>query len=236
MLAVLKRAFRLAEQGGRLLHRPYIPLLREDNVRQGFFERAEFEDVRKHLPTALRGVATFAYLTGWRIGEILPLRWAQVDRKAHTVRLEPGTTKNKTGRTFPYDVLPELAEVIEEQWREHERLASRAVLCPYVFNRNGKPIKSLRHVWRTACDAAGVPGMLMHDFRRTAVRNLVRAGVPGTVAMRLTGHKTRSVFDRYDVTSEADLRDAVGRLAAAAGTEKGQSSQNGRVARFPENS
>jgi integrase len=79
------------------------------------------------------------------------------------------------------------------------------VLCPFVFHRDSKPILSLRAAWRSACEAAGVPGKLMHDFRRAAVRNLVRAGVPDTVAMKLTGHKTRSVFDRYNVTSGADL-------------------------------
>ena len=133
--------FRLAVQAGKLLHTPHIPMLRENNVRTGFFERDEFEDVRKTLPEVLQGVVTFAYLSGWRIpSEVLPLKWAQVDQKARTIRLEVGQTKNDEGRTLPYDLLPELADVIEQQWEEHQRLAAEGVLCPWVFNRQGKEI------------------------------------------------------------------------------------------------
>jgi integrase len=103
------------------------------------------------------------------------------------------------------------------------------VLCPFVFHRQGEPIKNFRTAWVTACAIVGLPGKIPHDFRRTAVRNLVRAGVPEKTAMLLTGHKTRSVFDRYDIVNEADLRDAVGKLA---GTKQGQSSRSGRVSRF----
>jgi integrase len=123
-LAILKRAFRLAVQAGKLLYMPYIPMLTENNVRQGFFERQEFDDVRAALPTSLRGLVTFAFLTGWRTSEMLTLEWRQVDRQAGTVRLEPGTTKNAEGRMFPYgDFLPELRDVIEDQWARRERLA-----------------------------------------------------------------------------------------------------------------
>ena len=162
------------------------------------------------------------------------MQWNQVDRTAKTIRLEPGTTKNKDGRTFPYDLLDELNEAIEEQWQEHQSLAKKGVLCPWVFHRNGRPIRSIRARWKAACEAAGLPGKLVHDFRRTAIRNLVRAGAPDTVAMKLSGHKTRSVFDRYNVTSEADLRDAIAKLAHAAGTFQGQSDDTGRVTQFPE--
>ena len=91
---------------------------------------------------------------------------------------------------------------------------------------------SFRKAWITACETAGCPGRIPHDFRRTAVRNLVRAGVPERTAMQLTGHKTRSVFDRYDIVNEADLRDAIGKLANATGTKKGQSDRSGSVHRI----
>ncbi len=154
------------------------------------------------------------------------------DRENRTVRLEPGMTKNSEGRTLPYDLLPGLLDVVEHQWQEHERLAATGVLCPFVFHRNGKEIKGFRKAWTSACKAAGCPGKLLHDFRRTAVRNLVRANVPEKTAMGITGHKTRSVFDRYDIVDEADLRAALGMLADIKGTRKGQSAQSGRVAEF----
>ncbi len=231
-LAIVKRAFRLAVQGGKLLHVPHIPMLRENNVRTGFFEREQFDDVRAQLPEALRGVVTFAYFCGWRIAsEVLPLQWAQVDRAARTIRLEPGQTKNAEGRTLPYDLLPDLANIIDAQWKAHERLARGGLLCPFVFHRDGIQVKDFRVAWRAACEAAECPGKLLHDFRRTAVRNLVRAGVPEKTAMQITGHKTRSVFDRYDIVNEADLRTAIGKLAGT-GTEKGQSAKRGRVSKF----
>ena len=93
-----------------------------------------------------------------------------------------------------------------------------------MFHRDGKPIIYFRRAWQAACKSAGVPGMIPHDFRRTAVCNLVRAGVPEKISMTITGHKTRSVFDRYDIVDEADLRKAVGMLGDAAGKEKGKNS------------
>jgi len=218
-LATVKRAFRLALRAGELVSMPYIPMLKLHNVRTGFFERSEFDLVRGALPTSLRGVVTFAYLTGWRVmSEVLPLKWAQVDRRTLTVRLEPGSTKNAEGRTLPYDLLPELAAVMEDQWREHERLQASGTICPFVFHRDGKPIRDFRSAWQAACTTAGCPSKLLHDFRRTSVRNLVRAGVPEKTAMGITGHKTRSVFDRYDIVNAADLRAAMGKLAENAET------------------
>ena len=210
-LAIVARAFSLAVGGGELLSKPTIPKLELDNVRTGFFEEDQFYAVRAALPEELRGIVTIAYFTGWRVmSEIVPLEWGRVDRVKKVIRLEPGTTKNKKGRTLPYGQLPELTTVIEDAWKKHEALTK---ICPFVFHRDGEPVRDLREAWKSATVAAGCPGKLLHDFRRTAVRNLVRAGVPEKTAMGVTGHKTRSVFDRYDIVNEADLATALGKLA-----------------------
>lgn len=211
-LAILKRMFTLAIQAGKLMARPHIPMLREDNVRTGFFEREQYEAVKAKLPGPLQPVVTFAYITGWRImSEVLPLQWRQVDLDGGTVRLDAGTTKNREGRVFPLTVeLKQLLEAQKALTEAYQREAEK--ICPWVFHRSGKRIKSFRGAWDTVTAAAGCPGRIPHDLRRTAVRNLVRAGVPERVAMTLTGHKTRSVFERYNIVSVGDLVDAAGRL------------------------
>jgi integrase len=215
-LTAIKRAFSLGLQSGKIASAPYIKMLKENNVRQGFFERDQLEAVLKKLEgrgrECLRPMFRFAYITGWRIrSEVKGIKWPQVDFQAGTVRLEPGTTKNKEGRQFPFT--EELRAILEEQWAEHERMKTeKGKICPYVFNRKGRPIGEFKRSWKTACDAASLPGRIPHDFRRTAVRNLTRAGVPETVAMKLTGHRTRSVFDRYNITSDSDLVTAAQKL------------------------
>jgi integrase len=216
-LAIVKRACRLAVQAGTLVAVPHIPVLDEHNVRQGFFERAAFEGVRAKLPAHLQPVVTFAYLAGWRVpSEALTLEWRNVDRQRGIIRLEPGSTKNDRGRSFPYaNALTELRMSSSSNGRKPVRCGARSIVCPYVFQHDGNPIRYFRKAWKAACKAAGCPGRIPHDFRRTAVCNLVRAGVSEKVAMQLTGHKTRSVFDRYDIINEADLQTALVKLAAA---------------------
>ena len=210
-LTAIKRAFSLAAQAGRIMLRPHIPMLEENNVRKGFFEPAQFLAMRDKLPEDVQPLVTFAYITGWRIpSELRSLRWAQVDFGAGRIRLEPGTTKNKEARTFPFT--GELRALLEGQKAKADALKKCGIICPYVFNRRGKPIREFRRTWKSACIAAGVPGRIPHDFRRTAVRNLVRAGIPERVAMMMTGHKTRSVFERYNIVSEGDLDMAARRL------------------------
>ena len=215
-LAALKRTFNLAMQAGKILHKPHIPMLREQNVRTGFFEPAQYDTVSRHLPEAVRPVLAFAYITGWRVNsEVLGLEWRQVDFDAGTVRLDPGTTKNGDGRVFP--MTAGLRELLEGRDRERLALQAKGIICPLVFHRRGKRIKSFRRVWLTACRLAGCPGRIPHDLRRTAVRNLVRAGIPERVAMTMTGHKTRSVFERYNIVSDGDLLEAARKLDVADG-------------------
>ncbi len=224
-LATLRRAFRLAHRAGKVVSVPPFPTLSPSDPRQGFFEPDDLAAILRHLPDPLKPVMQFAYLTGWRKQEILKLTWAQVDFAAGVLRLEPGTTKNREGRTFPFRELPQLETLLKAQ-RERTTAIERARQCivPYVFHRNGKPIKHYDTAWRNARKKAGLPGHIVHDFRRTAARNLVRAGVPERVAMMLTGHKTRAVFDRYAIVNEQDLSEGVRKLAAKSSwTVRGQS-------------
>ena len=206
-------------------------MLQENNVRKGFFEHGDFLAVRKALPEYLRGFVTFAYKVGWRFTEISTLTWAQVDLNQGIVRLEAGETKNTEGREVYLD--EELKKVFIEQ---AARRVKAGKLGPYVFpNHDGTSrIKDIRGAWGAACIAAGffrleqdgkktvkVPTRLFHDFRRTAVRNMVRAGIPERVAMMISGHKTRSVFDRYNIVSDADLRIAAAKQEAYLETQIG---------------
>jgi len=213
-LAALRRMFTLALQGGKVAQRPHIPSLHVSNARQGFFEEPEFRAVLEHLPEELRPVMIFAYHTGWRKQEILDLTWRQVDFRAQEIRLEPGTTKNDEGRTFPFSALPPLRDLVYKQ-RERTTAVEKktSTIVTQVFHRNGRPILDLRGAWQAACDAAMLPHRLFHDFRRTAVRNLERAGVPRSVAMKLTGHKTEAIYRRYAIVSPGDLQAGVERLA-----------------------
>jgi len=114
-LAVLRRMFRLALQAEKVVRVPHIPKVTVDNARQGFFERADFEAVVAKLDEPLRPFVRFLYLTGWRAGEAMNLTWGNVDLDAGVVRLEPGTTKNGEGRTFPIKPRPALADLLTAQ-------------------------------------------------------------------------------------------------------------------------
>lgn len=201
---------------------PYIPLLKENNVKKGFFEHAEFLDLRDELPGHLKGFVTFGYKTGWRLSEVARLTWNQVDLRQGVVRLEPGETKNDEGRTVYLD--DELQEIFNGQWELRKR--NRA-LIPYVFpnkDANDK-IKSFRKTWNNACRKTRLgygykttkkyverwenklpAGPTVHDFRRSACRNMIRSGIPQQVAKMVSGHKTDSVFNRYNIVSEEDLK------------------------------
>jgi integrase len=220
-LGILARSFKLAVQAGLLATAPYVPSLRVTNVRTGFVEREDLDALLAELPEYLRGPMLFGYLTGWRVkSEVLPLTWSQVDFNAGIVRLEVGTTKNQEGREFPFTALPELDALLRDRWARRSGL--------YAFHHNGRRIRSYKSAWYGARRRASIgkrnglevvtrpklAGIIVHDLRRSAVRNLVRAGVPEVVAMRLCGHKTRAIFDRYSIVAPSDLREGVAKLAA----------------------
>lgn len=225
-LAYLRAAYRHARRAGVIARIPDFPTIEVDNARQGFFERETFEAVRDALRVrgphgpVLAEVATFAYLSGWRIQEILDLPWAHVDRRERLIVLpSTGSTKRRRDRTLPLDYrLPggewagsELWLLMERRWQA--RIVNSS-LCPWVFHRRGKPIRDFRHGWKKACQAANVVGRIPHDLRRTRVRDLVNSGVPEKVAMEWTGHQTREVFDRYHIVTAEDQRRALAAVEA----------------------
>ncbi len=182
---------------------PYVPSLKETNVPKGFFEHGDFLALRDALPDYLKGFVTFGYRTGCRVSEISNLTWSQANRDQGIVTLDPGETKNDQGRTIYLD--KELKLILEQQWKARKKGSK---LVQYVFfNSTGDDkVKRFDRSWKTACKKAGIGRRLIHDLRRTAVRNMVRAGIPQRVAMMISGYKTRSVFERYNMVSENDPR------------------------------
>jgi integrase len=213
-LACVRRMFRLGMKAHRVAYRPEITMLAERNVRKGFLQSDQIRAVIAYLPEDLRAVVEVASVTGWRVAsEVLTRQWRHVDFEGGWIRLEPGESKNSEGRMFPFT--PELTSVLERQ-RQRTIAAeqSSGSIIPWVFHRNGEPIRTFRRAWITACKKAGVPGKIPHDMRRSAVRRLEAAGVPRTVAMKLVGHKTESIYRRYAIVAEAEMRDAAVKLAA----------------------
>jgi integrase len=199
-LSALSYMFTLAKRSRKVGEVPYIPKLNVDNVRTGFFEHDQFLALRDALPNYIKPVVTFVYYTGWRKSEIFNLTWDKVNLREAVIRLNPGETKNKKGREIY--LVGELLDLIRSLHSQ------RNLGCPYVFHHNGKRIKNIYKTWNPTCAKIGLKGKFLHDFRRTAVRNLLRSGVIETVAMKITGHKTRNVFDRYNIVSEGDLKEA----------------------------
>jgi integrase len=231
-LSALKRMLKLgAEHEPPKVRRvPKIPMLDENNIRKGYFEHKQFLALRDALADYFKGFVTFAYKIGWRDAEISTLRWSQVDLNQGIVRLEPGETKNDDGRTVYLD--DELKKVFNQQWENRKKSGK---LIPYVFLNatNSDRIRDFRKTWNKACRESGLgygyrvsekyisqwqdklsAGPIFHDFRRTAVRNMVRSGIPERVAMMISGHKTRSVFERYNIGNDQDLKQAAQRQAA----------------------
>jgi integrase len=212
-LAALRKAFTLwvedaDEDKGEVRTAPRFPKVAAGDRREGVIKADEIERVIFHLPEHLKDVARFAYIVGWRKLEILGLRWQQVDADLCVVTLKAAQSKNKKPRTLPYATHPELLALMRR------RQNARKDLCPWVFHRDGKPIADFHDTWRAACISAGIPKALFHDTRRSALTNLTRNGVPAITAMKISGHRNRDVFDRYQIMDDADVADALGKVSA----------------------
>ena len=194
---------------------PSIKMLKENNARKGFFEHGDFLALRDALPDYLKGFATFAYKTGTRVSEISSIEWRQVEFDQRIVRLEK--TKNDEDRDVYLD--DEEKEIFDQAWEARKRGKK---LLSYVFlNRKGNDkVKQFTKAWQRACQDAGIGKRFFHDFRRSAIRNMVRAGIPEKVAMMISGHRTRSVFERYNIVNKDDLRLAAQKQEAYLNSQK----------------
>jgi integrase len=170
--------------------------------------------VMKLSAPAVRPVLEVAYITGWRIkSELLTRKRSHVDLENGVLRLEPGESKNGEGRNF--HLTPRLRAILTAQLERTRQLEKETgAIIPWLFHRGGKQMKGFRRAWTTARKRAGVPEKILHDFRRTAVRNLERAGVPRSAAMEMVGHRTESIYLRYAITDATMLKEAAVKLAA----------------------
>ncbi|HKD03944.1 MAG TPA: site-specific integrase [Terriglobales bacterium] len=203
-LATIRRGYKLGmkEEPPLVYRMPSIPDLDEsDNVRQGFLEPGQYERQLYELPENLKALFVCGYNLGTRLNEIRRLLWTEVDLDAGILTLPPGRAKNKKGRRvwFMGDMEVYLRRQRERCPQDH----------PYVFfGERGRPVSKHLNGWKEACERAGLGGLHFHDLRRTAVRDMKRAGVADSVAKKISGHETDSMFRRYDIINEADMVDA----------------------------
>jgi integrase len=200
-LALLRAAMRLPMKRGVPVKVPAFPNIEVKNARKGFVEPEQFHAVVGSLEQPWADIARFAYETIWRLSEVLSLTWDMVDRRNSIITLPD----SKSGEPRVIPIVGELVEVLERRW------AARAVgmaLSPLVFHRKGRPIRSFRKRWDRACEAAGLNGVLFHDLRRTGARDSRNAGVAEGVIMKRAGWKTRHIFERYNIVSVDDQRQA----------------------------
>jgi len=217
-LSALRRMMSLGtrQTPRKVINPPFIPKLKEADPREVFFEHDEYKRLKDALPDYLKPVLTMGYLTGMRKREVLNLRWDQVNIFERKITLHAGDTKNNKPRII--FLTGELYDCLRDRMILKER---KYPACEYVFfresvspkgNIEAQSIKNFQAAWQTACKKAKLSGKVFHDLRRSGVRNLVRSGVSETVAMRISGHKTRSIFQRYNITNEEDLKQAAERL------------------------
>jgi integrase len=202
-LAALSKMFTLAIRHKKADKNPMaaVERLREHNVRDRVLSLEEFQRLLDALPSSLHLVVIMAFYTGMRHGEILNLRWNQIDLSKGSIRLEGVDTKTQRGRLVPLNVT--LTALLKDAMQSPVRCTTG-----HIFHRNGQPIKSIRGTFDKACREADLSDFHFHDFRHTAVTNMRRAGIDPLTAMKITGHKTMAVFQRYNSFDEDDLRQA----------------------------
>jgi len=221
-LAALKRMFNLGRRSTppKVIFVPAFPRLAENNVRQGFLEDDQYEKLLESCPEIwFQTLVEIGATYGWRVGELLKLRVNQIDLTNWTIRLHPGTTKNKEGREVKMTkIVHDLLGMCTEGKDPND----------YVFTRpSGNRVRDFRGTWEKAREAAGVPRLLFHDLRRTAARNYRRAGIAEGVIMKIGGWKTRSVFERYAIIANSDISDAVEKLETRRNRMREDSAQQG---------
>ena len=216
-LNVIRRGYTLAHRSDPPLvtRMPYIARLAENNVRRDFMEYDQYLALRAELPFHWALFLVIAYNTGVRLSEVLgdnrrerlkePLRWDRIDRVAK--RMYFPDTKNGEARIVPF--IGDMEEWIEMAWEDHVQNWPE---CPYVIQKHGKPVYDPRKAWNKACLTVGIPNLWRHDMRRSAVRNFDRSGVSSKIATAISGHKTRSVYDRYNIVADRDLSDAAQKM------------------------
>lgn len=201
-LSLLRIAFNLGRKctPPKVTSVPYFPMVKEENARQGFLTDEQYFKLRDALPDELKPLCITAYFTGVRLGELLAWKWDQVDFEQGFVTLRAEATKSGHSRVVP---------ILEGDMKRWLLCAYRhANGCECVFHRDGEPIKKFRRSWMKACKAAGLPELKFHDLRRTAVRNMRRAGVSQVVRMRISGHRTDSMERRYNIVDVEDMKSA----------------------------
>jgi len=220
-LSIVRRGFRLAAQSDppKVAYVPHIPKLEENNVREGFLEYDQYLALREALPIHLRCLFVVGYHVGCRLGELRSLRRDQVDLDAREIQLDASQTKTKRPR-----VLPVYGDM--ELWLrwQLEDLQQNWPACRWLFHYQGRRVGGHLKGWKQACQQVGLAKLLFHDLRRTAIRNMVRAGIPEKVCMEVSGHTTRSTFDRYNIVSRRDLalvREKMDRYLAEAARSTG---------------
>ena len=207
IVGILRTASRQAYRDGVIPSVPGMPqAYPEPPPRQGFFEHADFVAMHAALPEWAADALAFGYHTGWRRNEILYLEWSEVDLAGGMIHLSPKRSKNRQGRDWP--ILGPIKSALEK------RQGARVLGLPWVFHKDGSKIVSgtWARYWQMAREETGREGLMFHDCRRTMARNFDIAGVRRATAMKLMGHKSESMYRRYNIVNQRDLEDGVGKL------------------------